>query len=76
MLFNEVGSTSNKFRTKENRLNISKEMFKFLRNVQRTHFHNLNTGDESCFLFEYVQGFHCILSKEDLITKTRNVKEF
>lgn len=56
---------------KKNRLDISKEMLQVLRNEQRTHFHNVITGDESWFLFEYVQGSQWVLSKEDLITKTR-----
>ena len=56
---------------RKNRVDIANQMLDILRKEQRTHFQNIYTGDESWFLFEYNQRSQWVLSKEDLLTKTR-----
>lgn len=56
---------------KQIRVECAKSMLTILRNEKRTHFSNVITGDESWFLFEYCQSSQWVLSKEDLIEKTR-----
>lgn len=56
---------------KKNRVELANQMLDVLRKEQRTHFQNIYTGDESWFLFEYCQQTQWVLSKEDLLTRTR-----
>lgn len=56
---------------KRNRVECAKSMLAILQNEKRTHFSNIITGDESWFLFEYCQSSQWVISKEDLIEKTR-----
>lgn len=56
---------------KMKRVHIAQSMLSILSEDEKHGFKNIYTGDESWFLFEYSQSSQWVLSKDELLTRTR-----